>query len=125
VVPPQDSLQYHLEVSLSIHIKHIEQHAESNVDTVHISVKSCIISMASMSKHLNEENVLDILNESDECLINDSSGDTDDCEDDIAVPDSAVDEENSEVEEEGQVHSLGDANYNRGYLGGHRQLSRT
>jgi hypothetical protein len=63
--------------------------------------------MQSTSKHLKEENGLDILSESDECLITDSSDDdTDDCEDDIAVSDSAVDEENSEVEEEDQGHFL-------------------
>jgi hypothetical protein len=40
--------------------------------------------MASTGKYLNEENILGILNESDKCLISDSSGDeTDDCEDDI------------------------------------------
>jgi hypothetical protein len=56
--------------------------------------------MASMSKHLNEENVLDILNKLDKCLISDSSDDkTDDCENDIAVVDSVVDEGNIEVED--------------------------
>jgi hypothetical protein len=72
--------------------------------------------MASMSKHLNEENVLDILNESDEHLISDSSDDNTDCEDDIVVADPAGDEENSEVQEEGQCHSLGDADYNSGFI---------
>jgi hypothetical protein len=48
--------------------------------------------MASTSKYLDEENVLDILNDSDECLISESSDDSDDsdnCEDDIAVADAA------------------------------------
>jgi hypothetical protein len=55
--------------------------------------------MAPTSKYLKEENVLDILNESDECLMSDSSDDdTDDCEDDIAAADTAVDGENSEVD---------------------------
>jgi hypothetical protein len=64
-----------------------------------MSFKPLIVSVASMSKHLNEENVLGIINESDECLISDSSDDSGDCEDDIAVDDAAVDEENCEVEE--------------------------
>lgn len=68
--------------------------------------------MASMSKHLTEENVLDIINESDECLISDSNDDSDDCEDDIAVADAAVDEEDSDVE----VHSLGNTDYNSGFI---------
>jgi hypothetical protein len=52
--------------------------------------------MASISKLLKEEIVLDILKESDKCVISDSSDDGDDgdnCEDDIAVADTAVDEE--------------------------------
>jgi hypothetical protein len=64
--------------------------------------------MASTSKHMDEENVLNILNESDECLISD---DSDNCEDDTAV-DVAVDEEDSDVEE----HSLGDIDYNSGFI---------
>jgi hypothetical protein len=72
--------------------------------------------MASTRKHLNEEKVLDILNESDKCLISDSSDDTEDCEDDIAVADSVVDEENSQVEEEGQSYSLSNADYNSGFI---------
>jgi hypothetical protein len=59
---------------------------------------------------------LDFLNRSDKCLISDSSdSDTDDCEDDITVADSTV-EENSEMEEEGQGHSLGDADHNSGFI---------
>jgi hypothetical protein len=39
------------------------------------------------------------------CLIRDSSDDdTEDCEDDIAAADSALDEERNEGEEEGHVH---------------------
>jgi hypothetical protein len=57
---------------------------KSNVKGVHISFKSHIDSMASMSKHLNNENILDILKESDKCLISYSSNDTDDCEDNIS-----------------------------------------
>jgi hypothetical protein len=58
VVLPQDFLQYHLEPSLSIHIEIFSNSlfpcsAGSNVDTVHVSVKSYIISMAPTSKHLN------------------------------------------------------------------------
>jgi hypothetical protein len=60
--------------------------------------------MASTSKYLDEENVLDILDELDECLISGSSDDSDNCEDYVALAD-AVDEEDSDVE----VHSLGDA----------------
>lgn len=75
------------------------EYAESIVVTVHVSYTSCIISMASTSKHLNEENVLDIINESDRCHINKSSDDSDDFEDDIAQADAAIDEENSKVEE--------------------------
>jgi hypothetical protein len=48
---------------------------------------------------LNDENVLDLLNESDECHISNSSDDSDDFEDDIAQADATVDEENSNVEE--------------------------
>jgi hypothetical protein len=51
-----------------------------------------------MSKHFNDENVLDILNEST-CFISDSS---DDCENDITVADAAVDE-NGEVEEKAKA----------------------
>jgi hypothetical protein len=40
--------------------------------------------MASTSKHLTDS-VFDILNDSEECLISDSSDDSDSCEDDIAV----------------------------------------
>jgi hypothetical protein len=87
------------------------QYAESTYDT-YLSFKSPNASMASMSKHLTEENVLDILNESDECLISDSIDDSDNCEDDIAVADAAVDEEDSDVEE----HSLGDTVYNSGFI---------
>jgi hypothetical protein len=68
------------------------------------SFKCGIASIASTSRHLNEENVLDILNEPDEYLISDSSDvidDNEDCEDDITVADAADDEE-------GQGHSLGD-----------------
>jgi hypothetical protein len=67
--------------------------------------------MASRSKYLDEENVLDILNESDECLINDSSDDndgSDDFEDDIAV---AVADANA-VEEQ----SLGDVDYSSSFI---------
>jgi hypothetical protein len=56
--------------------------------------KSHIISMASTSNHLNEENVLDILNKTDECLISDSSDDGD-------------------AEEEGQGT---DTDYNSGFI---------
>jgi hypothetical protein len=71
--------------------------------------------MASTSKHLDKENVLNILNESDECLISDSCEESDtDCEDDNAVADAAVDEEDSDVEE----HSLGDSDYNSGFVWG-------
>jgi hypothetical protein len=67
--------------------------------------------MASTSKLLKEEAILDILKESDKCVISDSSDDgddNDDCEDGIAVVDATVDAEDSQVEEEGQGHSLGD-----------------
>jgi hypothetical protein len=65
--------------------------------------------MASTSRHLDEESVLHILDESEECLISDSSDDSDsECEDDIAVADAAADEEDSDLEE----HSLGDGDYN-------------
>jgi hypothetical protein len=60
--------------------------------------------MASTSKHLNEENVLDIQNESDECLISDSSDDSHDSAADV--------DEEGEVEEEDQGLSLGVTNYN-------------
>jgi hypothetical protein len=79
--------------------------------------------MASTSKYWNEDNVLGILNDSDECVLSDSSDDDhEDCDDDIAVPDPAVGEENSEVEEEREGHSLGDADYSIGFMGGHTQL---
>jgi hypothetical protein len=64
---------------------------------------------------LDEENVLDVLNESEECLISDSCDDSDDsdnCEDDIAVADAAVDEDDSDVEE----HSLGYTDYSSGFI---------
>jgi hypothetical protein len=57
VMPPQDFLLYHLELLLSS-----LQYAGINVKAVHASVKSRIVSMASASKHLNQENVLGILN---------------------------------------------------------------
>jgi hypothetical protein len=87
------------------------QYTESNADADHLSSKSHFVSTASMSKQLNEENVLDILNESDMCLISDNSDDSDDCANDIAV----ADEENSEVEE-GQGHFLGNTDYNSGFI---------
>jgi hypothetical protein len=77
--------------------------------------KSRVASMASTSKHLTDDSVFDILNDSDECLISDSSDDSDNCEDDIAVADAAVDED-SQAEEEGQGHSLGDTDYNRDFI---------
>jgi hypothetical protein len=70
-----------------------------NVDAVHISFTSHIVSVASTSKHLNDENVLYLLNESDECHISNSSDDSDDFEDGIAQADAAVDEEKCNVEE--------------------------
>jgi hypothetical protein len=68
--------------------------------------------MASTSKHLNEKNVLDILNESDERLVSDSSDDSDNCEGDIAVADTSANEEDSEVEK----HSFGDTDYNSDFI---------
>jgi hypothetical protein len=58
---------------------------------------------------------LDILNELDECLISDSSDDSDEsgkCEDGIAVADAAVDEEDSNVED----HSRRDTDYSSGFI---------
>jgi hypothetical protein len=72
--------------------------------------------MVSTNKHLSDENVLDILNDLDECLISessDSSDDSDDSEDDIAVADVVPD---SDMEEGGQGHSLGDTDYNSGFI---------
>jgi hypothetical protein len=68
--------------------------------------------MASTSKLLKEEIVLD------ECVISDSDDDDDDdsCEDDIAVADAAVDEEDSQVEQVGHGHSLGDSDHNSGSI---------
>jgi hypothetical protein len=56
------------------------------------------------------------MSQASECLISDSNN-SDDCEDDIAVADVAV-EEDSEVEEEGQGHSLGDTQDNSGFIWG-------
>jgi hypothetical protein len=76
--------------------------------------------MTSTSKHLTDETVFDILNDSDECLISDSNEDSDDnddsdnCEDDIAVAD-AVDED-SQAEEDSQGHSLGDTDVNSDFI---------
>jgi hypothetical protein len=53
------------------------------------------------SKLLKEETLLYILKESDECVLSGSSDDCDNCEDDITVADAAVDEVDSQVEEEG------------------------
>jgi hypothetical protein len=62
--------------------------------------------MASTSRHLSDESVFDILHDSDECLISDSSEDSDtdsdNCEDDIAVADAALDED-SQAEEDGDT----------------------
>jgi hypothetical protein len=69
--------------------------------------------MASTIKLLKEEIVLD------ECVISDSSDDGDDsdsCEDDVAVLDAAADEEDSHVEQGGQGYSLGDSDYNSGFI---------
>jgi hypothetical protein len=74
--------------------------------------------MASTSKLLKEQIVLDILKESDDCVISDSNDDgdnSDNCEDDTAVADAAVEEEN-QVEEAGQGHSLGDSAFNSGFI---------
>jgi hypothetical protein len=71
--------------------------------------------MASTSKYLDEENILDILNDSDECLISESSDESDDSdnrEDDIAAADAAVVEEVSDVEE----HFFGDAYYSSDFI---------
>jgi hypothetical protein len=65
-----------------------------------------------MYNTLKEEIVLNILKESDECVISDSSDDGDDCDDDSAVAHVAVNEEDSQVEEEGQSNFLGDSDYN-------------
>jgi hypothetical protein len=73
--------------------------------------------MTSTSTHLNEENILDILNKSDGCIISGSSDDTDDCEGDITVAEAAVNKQNSEVEEESQGHSLGDTYSNSSLYG--------
>jgi hypothetical protein len=84
------------------------QYTESDYDADYFL--NPIASIASTIKYLDEENAWDILNESDECLISDNSDDSDDsdnCEDDIAVANAAVDEEDSNVED----HSRGDADY--------------
>jgi hypothetical protein len=45
-------------------------------------------------------------------VTNDSNDDSDKCEDDIAFADAVVDEEDRDVEE----HSLGDTDYNSGFI---------
>jgi hypothetical protein len=95
------------------------QYAETNVHADYLCFKSRITSMESTSKLLKEGIVSDILKESDESVISDSNDDGDDsdkCEDDIAVADAAVDEEDSQVEDEGQGHSLGNSDYNSGFI---------
>jgi hypothetical protein len=74
--------------------------------------------MPSTSKHLKEEILWDILNESEECVISNSNDDYDDSDnwDDIAVPVAAVGEEYSQVELKGQGQSLGNADYNSGSI---------
>jgi hypothetical protein len=63
--------------------------------------------MASTSTQLDDD-VMNILYESDECLVSRSSNTDSDIEDDIAVVDAAVDEIDSNVEE----RSLGDTDSN-------------
>jgi hypothetical protein len=99
-MPCQSSLWYQLDGSLSIHIDIFSRGAlPCDVQKVILMqiilyFKIHIKSMASTSNHLNEGNVLDILNKTDECLISDSSDD-------------------SEVEEEGQGT---DTDYNSGFI---------
>jgi hypothetical protein len=71
--------------------------------------------MASTSKHLKEEIDLDILNELEECVIRDSTDDSDNREDANAIADAAVTED-SQMEEESQGYSLGDSDYKRGFI---------
>jgi hypothetical protein len=69
--------------------------------------------MASTSRQLDDEDVMNILYESDECLVSSSSDESDsDYEDLITVVDAAVDEVDSDVEE----HSLGDIDFNSAFI---------
>jgi hypothetical protein len=51
---------------------------KGNVDTVPLSFKSLMVNMISTCKHLDEGNVLDILNDLVECHISDNSDGSDD-----------------------------------------------
>lgn len=64
---------------------------------------------------------MDIMNDSDESLIsdfseNDSSDESDDSDDDIAVADAAIDEVESDVEEQGQGQSSGYSDYSSNFI---------
>jgi hypothetical protein len=77
--------------------------------------------VATTSKHLPEEKASDILNESDMFLISDISEDSGECGEDIAVA-AAINEEESEVKEEGQGHSLDDTDCNSVFGWGRKRI---
>jgi hypothetical protein len=67
--------------------------------------------MASTSKQLDDDDVMNILYDSDECLVS-SSSESDSDVDDIAMVDAAVDEMDSDLEE----RSLGDTDFDSEFI---------